>query len=170
MAAAISSRLDRARELAARTLAVATASGLDEFVVAGHLLGEAPACLTGDTAARARMLSWTVAARHGGWDELAWRGYVLVFAADLEQSNLREARHLIDDAMIYVTDRELPIPNTGIGRSARCCTCARHAGARLARTPNGSSPTSSSDRCGPSTCWASSTCAMPSRTAHGSWT
>ena len=109
MLAVIGSDLPRASESAARALAVATDAGLEEFVVAGHMMSEAVPCVLGEPGARARLLDWAERAREAGWDELAWRGYIVVFSADHEQGNMRPAERLIEDALAYVTDRDLPV-------------------------------------------------------------
>ena len=109
MLAVIGSDLSWAAASAARTLEVATAAGLEELVVAGHLMTEAVPCVSGEPGARARVLEWAERARENGWDELAWRGYVVVFAADYEQGNLRAAQRIIDDTLAYVSARDLPL-------------------------------------------------------------
>ncbi len=105
----IGSDLPRAAACAARTLEVATEAGLDEFVVAGRMMADAVSWVSGETGARTRLLQWTEAAREGGWDELAWRGYVILVITDMEQGNLRGAQLLIEETLSFVTERDLSV-------------------------------------------------------------
>ena len=109
MLAVIGSDLPRAAECAARLLDVATTAGLEEFVVAGHIMSAAVPCAVGEPGARADVLEWTERAREHGWDELAWRGYIIAFSADHEFGNLRGAQRLIEDTLTYVTNRDLGV-------------------------------------------------------------
>jgi DNA-binding CsgD family transcriptional regulator len=56
---------------------------------------------------RERVLELIDEARERGWDELAWRGYVLVWIADIEQGELRSAQRGIDETIAHTTDRDL---------------------------------------------------------------
>jgi DNA-binding CsgD family transcriptional regulator len=107
MLALIGSDLDRAVECGERAVAAGTEAGLDEFVVAGRMLLAGVDCLCGVAGARDRVAELIDAAREGGWDELAWRGYVLVVIADIEQGELRSAQRGIDETIAHTTDRDL---------------------------------------------------------------
>jgi len=109
MLAVIGSDLPRAAECAARLLDVATAAGLEEFVVAGHIMTAGVPCVVGEPGGRADVLEWSERAREQGWDELAWRGYIIAFSADHEFGNLRGAQRLIEDTLTYVTNRDLRV-------------------------------------------------------------
>ncbi len=109
MLALIGSDLDGAAASAVRVSDVAEAAGLDEFVTAGRILAAAGPCLRGEAGARERVIEHAEAARRGGWHELAWRGYVLLFAADFEQCNVRGAQRVIDEVLAWATERDLPV-------------------------------------------------------------
>ncbi len=109
MLAVIGSDLPRAVECAARLLAVATEAGLEEFEVAGRMMSAAVPCVTGESWARTEVLRWAEEAREQGWDELAWRGHILVFSADHEHGSVRAAQRIIEDTLAYVTERDLGV-------------------------------------------------------------
>ena len=109
MMAVICSDLDHAAEWADRALSIAADAGLEDLTIAARMMVEAGPCMEGDAAARERILEWTHVARRGGWDEQAWRGYIVVFAADFRQCNVRGAERLVDEALVYVTDRDLRV-------------------------------------------------------------
>lgn len=109
MLAVVGSDLPRATECAARLLSAATEAGLEEFVVAGRIMSAAVPCVTGEPGARAEVLKWAEVARDHGWDELAWRGHILVFSADHEHGSIRAAQRVIEDTLAHVTERDLGV-------------------------------------------------------------
>jgi DNA-binding CsgD family transcriptional regulator len=107
MLALIGSELDRAVECGELAVAAGTDAGLDEFVVAGQMLVAGVDCFCAVAGARDRVVELIEAAREGGWDELAWRGYVILVVGDLEQGRLRSAQRTVDETITHTTDRDL---------------------------------------------------------------
>jgi DNA-binding CsgD family transcriptional regulator len=107
MLALVGSDLARAVECGHRADAAGVAAGLDEFVVAGQMLVAGVDCFCAVAGARERVVEMTDAARRRGWDELAWRGYVLLWIHDIERGDLRSAQRTVDEAITHTTDRDL---------------------------------------------------------------
>ncbi|MGS0684927.1 ATP-binding protein [Nakamurella sp. GG22] len=102
---------DRTRALdgARRTSALAADAGIAEYATAGQMINELVACMSGDRAARARVLELADVARERGWDELASRAYDTVAFVDVEQGNLRGLQEVVDTALAHADKRDLPV-------------------------------------------------------------
>ena len=108
MLALVGSDLNRAHECGERALAAGTEGGLDEFVIAGQMLIEGVDCYRGVPGARARVVERVEEAREGGFDELAWRGYIITVTTDMEHGELRSAQRSIEETIAHTLDRDLP--------------------------------------------------------------
>ena len=107
MLALIGSDLTRAVVRAERAVAAGTQADLQEFVVAGQMVLAGVDCFCGLSGGRQRVVELIDAARERGWDELAWRGYVILVVADLDQGDLRSAQRTIEETLLHSTAREL---------------------------------------------------------------
>jgi DNA-binding CsgD family transcriptional regulator len=107
MLALIGSELGRAVECGRVSVAAGRRAGLDELVIAGEMLMAGVDCLCAVAGARERVVELIESARTGGWDELAWRGYVMVVVADLEQGELRSAQRTVEETIVHSTVRDL---------------------------------------------------------------
>lgn len=105
----LDSNLADASAAAERTTAIATEAGLEEHVLAGHLLAALVGAVGGDQDARGRALDLTATARERGWDELASRGYDTLAFADAVQGNLRGLQEVVDAGLDHADRRDLPV-------------------------------------------------------------
>ena len=108
MLALVGSDLDRARECGERTLAAGTEGGLEEFLIAGRMLTEGVDCYRAVPGARARVVETVEAALEHGFDELAWRGYIIIVTTDMEHGELRSAQRVIEETIAHTVNRDLP--------------------------------------------------------------
>ena len=106
MLALIGSDLTRAVVRAERSVAAGTQADLQEFVVAGQMVLAGVDCFCGLSGGRQRVVELIDAARECGWDELAWRGYVILVVADLDHGDLRSAQRTIEETLLHSTARE----------------------------------------------------------------
>jgi len=101
-AAAATAHLDDA-------LAVASDEQLGHLELRGRMLHAATALATGADEARTRLLDSVEDARTRGWDELASTGYSSVANLDVEQGRFRAAERVLEEALPFATEREIPI-------------------------------------------------------------
>lgn len=105
--ALVGSKLDHARACGAITMSAGREAGVRELVIAGEMLQASVDAFLGDERAHRRVHELVTTARQNGWDELAWRGYVTIVVALMEQGRLREALDAIEETIAHVTDRDL---------------------------------------------------------------
>ncbi|WP_134767829.1 AAA family ATPase [Nocardioides sp. 1609] len=107
MVALIGSDLDRAVACGRRAVEAGTDAGLEEYVVLGRLLVEGVECLTGGPGATGRVEELVATARRHGWDEAAWRGYIMLTVHDLDRGELRSLQGIVEETLTHTTDRDL---------------------------------------------------------------
>lgn len=126
MVALVTSALDRATECGRRAAAAAGAVGLEEYVVAGRMLQEGVRCITGEPGGRDQVQELTTTARRHGWDELAWRGYCMLFIHDMDRGELRDLQRVAEDGLLHTTERDMA--NAGLWQLALRASCHAYAG------------------------------------------
>jgi DNA-binding CsgD family transcriptional regulator len=107
MVAFVGSDLERTAACGERAAQAGAEAGLDEYVVAGRMLVEGVACVTGVPGARERVVELTETARQHGWDELAWRGYIMATVHDMDRGELRAFQRVVEETLVHTRERDL---------------------------------------------------------------
>ena len=107
MVAFIGSELERAVACGERAVAAGTEAGLEEYVVAGRML-------VAGVELRERRPRCPRPGRgpgrdgaDDGWDETAWRGYIMLTVHDMERGELRSLQRVIEETLAHTTERDL---------------------------------------------------------------
>lgn len=106
MVALVCSELDRAADRGRRAAEVGAEAVLDAYVVAGRLLADGADFLRGTPGARERVVDLIETSRRHGWDETAWRGYIMLIIHDVDR-DLRTLQRVIDEAIAHTSARDL---------------------------------------------------------------
>ncbi|HEU5036554.1 MAG TPA: AAA family ATPase [Nocardioides sp.] len=101
--------LEQARELAAEARDLAERNDLGLLGLRSEVVATVSDLVSGDEAARTRLLTQLEAARDRGWDELASTVYSQVASLDVEHGRLRDAEQLLQVSIPFASQRDIPI-------------------------------------------------------------
>jgi DNA-binding CsgD family transcriptional regulator len=107
MVAFVGSDLARTVACGERAAEAGAEAGLEEYVAFGEMLVEGVSCVSGVPESRDRLVDLVAAARRHGWDETAWRGYIMLTVGDLDRGELRSLQRVIDETLVHTGDRDL---------------------------------------------------------------
>ncbi|NYE36431.1 DNA-binding CsgD family transcriptional regulator/tetratricopeptide (TPR) repeat protein [Nocardioides cavernae] len=107
MVALVNSDLARAVACGRRTTEAGAAAGSEEHVLAGRLLVEGVACICGEPGARERVAELVGTARRHGWDETAWRGYIMLTIHAMDRGELRTMQRVVEETLVHTHGRDL---------------------------------------------------------------